>query len=253
MAKEKVQSVDRVFDILEMLSSSHKGMTLTQLSNELALSSSTTYRLLKVLQKRNYVDQLPNSKIYVVGLGFVSLVSNRLGSLEIKTEAEPILTTLSHDLEQVAFLGVQSELDVMYLDKKDMHDNKTFCSIGLKLPLHCTGLGKSLLMQYTPEEIRDMYKGVDLFALTSHTITDIEALIEEVEKSKQCGYSFDEEENKLGHFCIAAPIYDYRNKIIAAVSSSWENTSNERKKMTILGVTQAAATISKRMGQATKK
>jgi DNA-binding IclR family transcriptional regulator len=216
------------------------------------LSSSTTYRLLKVLQKRNYVDQLPNSKIYVVGLGFLSLVSRRLGTLEIKTEAEPILTNLSLDLRQVTFLGVQSELDVMYLDKKDFHDNKNFFSIGLKLPLHCTALGKSLLMQYTPDEIRAMYTGVDLFALTSHTITDIEELIREVKKSKERGYSFDKEENKLGHFCIAAPIYDYKNKIIAAVSSSWDSSAVDRKMLTILAVKKAATTISKRMGHDTR-
>lgn len=79
--KQKVQTVDRVFDILEVLASSKKGMTLTELSNKLTLSTSTTYRLLQVLKDRNYVTQLANSKIYVVGLGFVSLVSSRLAVL----------------------------------------------------------------------------------------------------------------------------------------------------------------------------
>jgi len=254
LAKEqKVQSVDRVFDILEVLASSKEGMTLTELSNKLSLSSSTTHRLLNVLQQRNYVTRLDNSKVYVVGLGFLSLISSRLSSLELKTEADPILSLLSQDLNQVVFLGVQNEYNVMYLDKKDSQKQEAYCGIGFKLPLHCTGLGKALLMQYSPKEIRELYKNEDLIALTPYSITSIDKLIEAVEENKKRGYSIDDEENKENVVCVSAPIYDYRNKIIAAISTSWSKDNLNLMQINTLAILQAAETISKRMGYVSRK
>ncbi|MGD1821532.1 MAG: IclR family transcriptional regulator [Pleomorphochaeta sp.] len=249
MAKEqKVQSVDRVFDILEVLASSKEGMTLTELSNKLTLSSSTTHRLLNVLMQRNYVTRLDNSKVYVVGLGFLSLISSRLSSLELKTEADPILQTLSHDLNQVVFLGVKDDYNVMYLDKKDSKTQQAYCGIGFKLPLHCTGLGKALLMQYTPNEIKKLYENVELLPLTPYSINSVDKLIAAVEENKARGYSIDDEENKENVVCVSAPIYDYRNKIIAAISTSWSKDRLNLMNINALAVTQAANKISKRMG-----
>lgn len=245
---QKVQSVDRVFDILEVLSVSKDGMTLTELSNKLSLSPSTTHRLLNVLQQRNYVSRLENSKVYVVGLGFLSLISSRLSSLELKTEADPILTALSQDLNQIVFLGIKKDYDVMYLDKKDSKNFEVYCGIGYTLPLHCTGLGKVLLMQYTSDELRLMYKDKDLIALTPYSITDIEKLVKAVEENKKRGYSIDDEENQENVICVAAPIYDYRNKIIASVSTSWSKEEVGLMQMNALGVVNAANTISKHMG-----
>lgn len=252
--KQSVQSVDRVFDILEVLSSSQKGMTLTQISNELELSSSTTHRLLKVLENRNYVSRLENSKIYVIGLGFLSLISSRLSCLELKTEATPILTALSHQIDQVVFLGVQDKLDVMYLDKKcNENPNETYCSIGFKLPLHCTGLGKALLMQYSPDEIRKMYNGQELIQLTPYTINSVESLIKAVEENKQRGFSIDDEENTENVVCVSSPIYDYTNKIVAAVSTSWSKKELNLMPIYALSVKQAAEKISQRMGHIKEK
>jgi DNA-binding IclR family transcriptional regulator len=253
LAKElKVQSVDRVFDILEMLSTSPNGMTLTELSNKLSLSSSTVHRLLNVLQQRNYVTRAENSKSYVIGLAILALKCSRLSYLELKTEATPILAALSYNLNQVVFLGIKKDFDVMYLDKKDNTNHETYCDIGFTLPLHCTGLGKALLMEYSTEEIREMYSGKDLIALTPYSITSLDKLIEAVDINKERGYSIDDEENKENIVCVAAPIYDYRNKIIGAVSTTWAKKDIRLMQINTLNVMQAADKISKRMGHISK-
>ena len=246
--EQKVQSVDRVFDILEVLSSSKDGMTLTELSNKLSLSSSTTHRLLHVLQQRNYVTRVENSKVYIIGLGFLSLMSARLSSLELKTEADPIITALSQDLNQVVFLGVRDGYDVMYLDKKDSKNLKMYCGIGYKLPLHCTGLGKALLMGYSANELKQLYKNHPLTSLTPYSITSLDRLIQDISESQKRGFTIDDEENKENVICIAAPIYDYRNKIIAAISTSWSKKDIGLIKMNSLGILQAARLISQHMG-----
>ena len=52
-----VQSIDRVFDIVEALSSSPHGMSLTDLAAAVGLHVSTVHRLLASLSSRGYVQK----------------------------------------------------------------------------------------------------------------------------------------------------------------------------------------------------
>jgi len=109
---------------------------------------------------------------------------------------------------------------------------KGMCAIGFSLPLHCTGLGKALLMDFNEKELRSYYKDYSFYKLTQYSISNIDDLVKE---------------NKVNTFCIAAPIYDYRNKVIAALSSSWKEESNKIEEVSI-PILQAANNISHRMG-----
>ena len=80
----KVQSIDRVFDILEMLSREPEGLKLTEISQKINLPTSTVFRLLSVLRDRNYIDKNEERNIYRLGLGFIELTSMHLINLELK-------------------------------------------------------------------------------------------------------------------------------------------------------------------------
>ena len=51
----KVQSLDRAFDILELLSREQHGLSLTEIGIRLELHKSTVYRLLQALKQRGYI------------------------------------------------------------------------------------------------------------------------------------------------------------------------------------------------------
>jgi IclR family KDG regulon transcriptional repressor len=53
----KVQSLDRAFDILELLSREQHGLNLTEIGNRLDLHKSTVYRLLQALKQRGYIEK----------------------------------------------------------------------------------------------------------------------------------------------------------------------------------------------------
>lgn len=241
------QSIDRAFDILEALADETDGLTLTELSKKTNLHTSTVYRMLQALNNRNYIDKDEDSNKYSLGIGFVELASLRLKSLELKIEAQSNISWLSETLGQVVFLGIIDGYDVSYIDMRGDDKYKDMCSIGFSLPLHCSGLGKSLLMAFTEKELYSYYKGYDFFKLTPYSISNIEDLAAENNENRARGYSVDKMENKADTYCVAAPIYDYRGKIIAAISSSW-NKHPERIEEVSLSVIQAANNISHRMG-----
>ncbi len=247
----KVQSIDRVFDILELLSVEHEGLSLTEISQKLDLPTSTVFRLLSVLRSRNYIEKNDSTSVYRLGLGFVELTSLYLSNIELKTEAQPYLRNLSKLTGQVVFMGIEQEGELVYIDKyEQFREIRNYCFIGQRRPLYCTALGKTLLTGFSDDEIRNLYDGVEMKPMTPNTITDVERLIGEVHLNRERGYSLDNEEIELDMFCVAAPVYDYRGTVIAAVSTSWDVNYHKDadKQRNVKLITETALNVSIRMG-----
>ena len=217
-----VQSLDRAFDILELLSKEHSGLSITEISKELKLHKSTVHRLLNSLKNRDYIRQNAETFKYRIGYEFIELCSHYLRNLELKTEAEPVLRKISQKTTQTVFLAILQDHEVMYIDKVEQFNSlRRYSIMGTKTPLHCTALGKSLLTGMNENEIREIYKNLPFKVFTENTIKDIETLLAEISKSRKTGWTFDNEEFEEGVQCLASPIRDYRGKVIAAVSTSW--------------------------------
>lgn len=243
-----VQSIERVFDIIELLSEEYKGIQLTEISRRLNLHKSTVYRLLNVLRKRGYIEKSEHN-LYRIGIQFIELSSIYLNSVELKTEAEPYLRRLSQETSQTAFLAMIQECEVIYLDKfEQFRSLRKYSIIGRRRPSYCTSLGKAMLMDRNDEEISGLFEKKGLEKFTENTITDIPSLLEELHASRLRGWSFDNEEYEYGENCVGAPLYDYRGTAIAAISVAWKKDSNIRPESYSSLVVQTACEISKRLG-----
>jgi len=95
-----------------------------------------------------------------------------------------------------------------------------YSRIGKRIPLHSTAVGKEMLAFQSPEEIERLLKDYQFTQHTANTITDKEILLRELKKVRQQGYAVDNQENEQGVRCIAVPIRNFDNKVIAAISIS---------------------------------
>ncbi len=250
-----VQSLDRTFDILELLSQARRGLSLTDIADRLDLHKSTVYRLLAALKNRGYITQNGNRGSYKLGMEFLQLCSQYLNNLELKTEAEPYLHRLSQLTSQTVYLAILQDNEVVYIDKVEQFNSlRKYSIIGQRRPLHCTSLGKALLMGMSDQEIINVYAGKTLKALTPKTITDLSELQENIHLCRSRGWSFDDQEYSLDEQCIGAPILDYREKVIAAVSTSWLVKSSAYSTIEEMSryVMEAAQRISQHMGYGIK-
>ena len=153
-----VQSLDRAFDILELLSEARDGASLTDIAARLGLHTSTVYRLLSALRKRGYAEQTASRGVYRLGLELVRLCGPYLNSLELKTEAEPAIRQLSQATGQTVFLAILQNDEVVYIDKVEQFNSlRKYSIIGQRRPLHCTSLGKALLLGMSEPEIVGLY------------------------------------------------------------------------------------------------
>ena len=245
-----VQALDRTFDLLELLARFPEGLGLGDISEKIGLHKSTVHRLLSSLKSRGYIEQAEDSGSYRIGVAFIALAAPYLNQLDLKTEAEPEMRRLSDKLGITVYMAALRDGEVVYLDKVERYDGfRRFDIIGRHVPVHCTSLGKSLLMDFSPGQIRDILEKHPPVKKTSKTIINTEAIIADIETCRNRGWSSDIEEHEEGVNCVGAPIRDYRGRIVAAISAVWRvNRSGEEMEEAGGRVAETAAVISERLG-----
>ncbi len=218
-----IQSIHRALTIVDVIAKSgDSGLTLTSISNQTGLHISTVYRILQNLIVWNYVKE-GDGGLYTLGLELITLGNIAKDSIGIRNVAHQYLVELGDQTRETIYLAILDEINnqVMYIDKIDSKGNiKLAAGIGSRNSIHTTANGKILVSPFSDEKIRSMLAVTGMAPHTESTITDIEAYLNEIRTVRELGYAVDNLENEPGVRCVAAPVYDYRKKIIASISLS---------------------------------
>lgn len=219
-SKNTVQSLVRAIDILDLISRSKNGISVTEIAAQLQLHKSTAYRLLSTLEYKNYVKKDRNKR-YKVGRRVIEIGHHALDNIDLRKEMHPFLEELGKITKETVHLGIKDDYKVFYIDKvESSHTIRMYSSIGKGGPLYCTGIGKALLAFSDPEYLSRFLKEVKFVKYTDNTIVDKRELKEELTKIKARGYAVDNMEHEENIRCLAAPVFDFRGKLTAAVSIS---------------------------------
>lgn len=221
-----VQSVERAMDILDCLAKYPKGCRIGELSNKLGLSKSTIHRIITTLKCKEYVTQNKENDKYELGIKVLSLTYSKINNMDLINIAKPYIHEFANKIDEVIHLCIPDESfsHIIYVDKVSSENtsrNITMSSrIGNKAPIYCTASGKLLLSQYDDDKIKELLKNTKFIKRTENTITDINILLEEIHDIRKNLYALDNVEHDTGVICLAVPIFDRTNKIVAATSIS---------------------------------
>lgn len=250
MKEQNVQTLDRTLDIIELLATKPKGLGVTEIGQLLSLHKSTVHRLINALAQRGYISKEP-SGIYKIGLKFIEISSLFFHQIELKTEALPYMRHLAEQTGQTVHLAILDGGDVVYIEKVDaVQSLRMYSQIGKRIPVYCSGLGKILLSGQSPGNRQEIIFKNNLVRYTPNTIVDSDILLKQIDEVKKLGWALDNEEHEEGIRCIAAPIYDFTGKIIAAMSVSGDKQilSPGQDSYNSCLIIDTAGEISKRLG-----
>jgi IclR family KDG regulon transcriptional repressor len=217
-----VQTIERVDQLLTILSKSIQGMHLGELAAKVGLPKGTTHRLVSSLAYFGYIQQDLSDRKYKLGFKLVNLGELVLDQIDLRSVAHAHLLQLSQKAAEIAHLVVLDNDEALYIDKIQTAREGLHMSsrMGYRAPLHCTAVGKVLLAHQVPAEIERIIQARGLPRHTAHTITDVARFISHLERVKKSGYALDDEEHSIGIRCVAAPIYNKNGEVVAAVSVS---------------------------------
>jgi len=250
--KRSVQSLANGLDILDILVEADHPLGVTELARKTDLDKSTVYRLLTTLANRSYIIQEVETRRYLPSLKIVSHGRKIINDIQLRSVAKTYLKRLTQSMGVSSDLAILAGVRVVYIDHEDSDASLNVqAEIGQVAPPHCTALGKALTIQYSPDEIKNLYKDYELRRFTSKTITDLDELVAHLETVKERGYAVDEEEFNVGVSRLAAPIYDHTNKVVAAVGISGPSIRITSGRILELApsVVEAAREISLKIGQ----
>lgn len=219
-----VQSIERASIILDVLSEYPQGLSLGHISGKTGLNKGTVHRLLSSLAFLDFARQDTETKKYSLGFKLLELGNRLLSQIDLRTEARPFLMELAERTKETVHLVIIDRFEVLYVDKVEPYAQPTglgmVSKLGLRIPAHCSAVGKVLLAALPEEKVKDMAGKRGLAGRTKHTITDPVKLLKHLKLVKKNGYALDDEENEIGVRCVGAPVRDQRGEVVAAISVS---------------------------------
>jgi IclR family transcriptional regulator, acetate operon repressor len=215
-----VQALDRALSLLEHLAR-EPGLTLSQLAEAGDLPVATVFRALVTLQSHSMVEVEEPGQFWHIGPGAFRVGTAFLRRTKVVERAQGPMEALMRDTGETANLGIEVQGEVLFLAQVETAQAiRAFFPPGTKGPMHSSGIGKALLAWFSAERVADIVAHHGLAKFTSLTLTSDGLLQRDLSRTRERGYSIDDQERTEGMRCIAAPIFGTNGTPIAGLSVS---------------------------------
>jgi IclR family acetate operon transcriptional repressor len=237
-----VQSIERAFDLLEMLADAGGALGLSELASTSGLPLPTVHRLMRTLVNRGYVRQ-EASRRYTLGSRLIRL--GEISSRTLGTWLRPVLAQLVRETGETANLAMLDGDEVVYIAQvPSPHSMRMFTEPGRRVRPHCTAVGKALLAQLPPEQARALLQRDGMPAYTPTTITDPDLLLAHLEVIRKQGYAIDEGEQEVGVRCFAVAVPDAPASLAISTSGPQARMTDDAAARIVPALKQSALQIS---------
>lgn len=250
--EDNLKSLAKVVRVLECFSINRRALSLSEICAETGFPRSTTHRLLSSMREVGFIEQERERDLYRLGLKLFELGSVVLANLELHREGRAIVESLHRLTGRTVHLAVFDGLRAVVIQRTETSGELSLPSTFVEnSPAHCTSVGKAILAYQDEETLRRVVDaGLERF--TETTITDEDALAEELSQIRARGYAVDNAEHQPGMRCVGAPIRDEHGRIFAAISISspaWQLPPEDVEESSKI-VTYHANMLSQRLGHA---
>ena len=207
--KRQVQALARGLGIMRALRDRGPS-TLTEIAAKVNMDKSTVLRLLNTLSAQGFVERDPDRPSYRLGMDLISYGRRVTHDLQLRRVALPYLIRLQQISKERVGLAVLDSRRVM-LVTVEVLESRDFPGVGLPAGvirpfLHSTAQGKAMLAYLPERELEQIHKTIGFPRQTANTITTLEALREELHRTRERGYAFDNCENYDARCCVCAAI-----------------------------------------------
>jgi DNA-binding IclR family transcriptional regulator len=216
MSKYSIPNLSNACQILKLIVNSERGMTRDEVSDELEIPRTTTYRILQTLSEEEFLEHkcyryFPGSGLYALGLSLSSI--DRL---------RPIAKSVLHHLSAItgftAHLAIPSGYKTLIIEVCDSQSLVRVASRpGTLAPLHVSATGKVFLAYLFPNDLEAIDKEIGFERFTNNTQASVAAVREEIQVTLRRGYAVDDREFNDNVRCLAVPLFDMAGNVIAAI------------------------------------
>jgi IclR family KDG regulon transcriptional repressor len=246
-----VRSVARAVSILEQFTLERPELNLTEISNGIGLSKSTTHRLLSTLETTEMVEFDKKAARYRLGLKTFRLGSVVSKSMELIKQADPLLWSIAEETDETSFILVADGNEALCLRRFDgaHHVRVLFLEAGKRSVFNC-GAAQRMLFAHLPEWRWEEVVAGHTRRMTQYSLVNRDELERDRREIRERGYSVSWEDVTLHACALGAPVRDATGAVVAAVSISGivQRFSAERLPTLIRRIMEMGDELSRRLG-----
>jgi DNA-binding IclR family transcriptional regulator len=213
------QTLHRAMAVLRCVAEGgHEGRRATEIAKDTGLHVATANRLLIALALEGLLEQVNESKRYRVGPEILALNLRANRSFAIERTLRPAIRAIADKTGDTVFLMIRSGFSAICICREEGGSPvKTMTlDIGDRRPLGISSGGLALLAfspKYEYEQL--IINNADDYAEYGQTVESIRTL---VERTRRNGYASNDERILPRVASIAAPVYSYSGRAIAAIT-----------------------------------
>jgi IclR family acetate operon transcriptional repressor len=201
-----VRSIDRGFDVMQLLAQSPEPMALAEITSRLRLPRTTAFNIVRTLTKRGAVELIPH-RGYHLGPLVTDLARARAPSQELIPRLRPFLEEIAARTGETALLSVVSGDEIVFIDKVESPQAIRYTvQVGTRRPMYCSAHGKVALAALSNDEVEGYLLRTPLTAQTAKTIVDSAALKRELARIQRLGHAMSDGEFILDVFSVSVPL-----------------------------------------------
>jgi DNA-binding IclR family transcriptional regulator len=246
-----IQSVQRATDIISLFCKAPGRLGITEIATALKLNKGTVWGLVTTLEQQQFLQQDAATRKYGVGPRLFELGMVYVGGLEINAKGARLVQGLADRTKLEARIGIWDNGSVLitFLAVPRSEDQISH-QIGPRVPAHCSAIGKALLANIGPAQLREYLPTAELLRHTRGTIVNRDTLRADLEATRERGYSISREEMIPGLAALGAPIFGRSRELVGAISISAAPRVVLGKRLERFSdeLTRTASDISREMG-----
>ena len=209
----------RLLMVIENIARAGVPVTPTDVNAELGLPKPTIHRLFATLEEEGFLQRDMDGRTYSPGPRLRTLAGGILSSLRIRTARQAILQRLSREIGETCNIALPDRDAMIYLERVETQwPLRIQLPIGTRVPFYCTASGKMYLSSLARAHLVKYLAAAELVARTPNTLTDRNALLEEIREVRRHGYALDREEFMADMIALAVPILDANRRLMATLA-----------------------------------
>jgi IclR family KDG regulon transcriptional repressor len=215
----KVPALQRALNILEVLQK-HRRCSISEIIAITGLPRSSVYVLIEDMLRLKLIRQ-NSDKTIQLWLKLVSLGNAASENLDLKDLIAPYLEKLILQTESLAVhFGIMDDTKAYYVVKRTnpKFGVRVMSREGGEISLVHTAIGKCLLAFQDNGLREQIIQNLDYTQATANSISNPKTLRKELAQIINRGYAYDNAESGLEIRCVAAPVFDFDNRLMGAIS-----------------------------------
>ncbi len=212
------KSIEKGIRILNLFTPEAKSLSLKDITLRTPINRTSAFRFVETFIRLGYLVKDPRTKLIKLGPMALAFSNNVIQSFDLVQIIKPYIDEAFEKYNVTIDSGMVEGGRFISLYRREAKDTLVF-KMPVSTPnLHCTAVGKAFLA-WLPDDARDrILDGLIYAPRTPLALTGRASVLEDLRKTRDRGYSLNNEEYVVGLICIGAPLLNAQGVVLGAVS-----------------------------------